>query len=165
MHPLQNSSWSTVQYTQSFPLLFVVENGLYPFTPLPHPSPRFSFDPFVTSNGVLGGLVAITASSPMVRTEGSFVIGLVSGLLVFYGSRMLLSFKVRDFELKNHPLPSALVRGTPSPPHSPAFASLPPPSISMKPFFFNVGFAFRRVRTVLPLRICSLVVSIIRAVL
>ncbi|CAN0377265.1 unnamed protein product [Ascophyllum nodosum] len=55
-----------------------------------------NFDPFVTSNGVLGGLVAITASSPMVRTEGSFVIGLVSGLLVFYGSRMLLSFKIDD---------------------------------------------------------------------
>lgn len=53
-----------------------------------------SFDPFMATNGLLGGLVAITASSPMVETEGSFVIGFVSGVLVFYGSRLLLKFKV-----------------------------------------------------------------------
>ena len=45
-------------------------------------------------NGLLGGLVAITASSPMVETEGSFVIGFLSGVLVFYGSKLLLKFKV-----------------------------------------------------------------------
>lgn len=53
-----------------------------------------SFDPFMATNGLLGGLVAITASSPMVETEGSFVIGFLSGFLVFYGSKLLLSFKV-----------------------------------------------------------------------
>eukprot|EP00752_Nemacystus_decipiens_P012426 g11008.t1 len=55
-----------------------------------------SFDPFMAVNGLLGGLVAITASSPMVETEGSFVIGFVSGALVFYGSNLLLKFKVDD---------------------------------------------------------------------
>lgn len=49
----------------------------------------------MATNGLLGGLVAITASSPMVETEGSFVIGCVSGVLVFYGSNLLLKFKVR----------------------------------------------------------------------
>lgn len=53
-----------------------------------------SFDPFMATNGVLGGLVAITASSPMVDTEASFVIGVVSGAIVFYGSRWLLRMKV-----------------------------------------------------------------------
>lgn len=56
-----------------------------------------SFDPFVATNGVLGGLVAITASSPMVETEGSFVIGVLSGFLVFYGSKLVLRLKVRYF--------------------------------------------------------------------
>lgn len=58
-----------------------------------------SFDPFVTTNGVLGGLVAITASSPMVETHGAFIIGLVSGALVFYGSKLLLKLKARHGEL------------------------------------------------------------------
>ena len=53
-----------------------------------------SFDPFMAVNGLLGGLVAITASSPMVETEGSFVIGCLSGVLVFYGSGLLLKMKV-----------------------------------------------------------------------
>lgn len=39
--------------------------------------------------------MAITASSPMVETEGAFVIGFASGALVFYGSKLLLKFKVR----------------------------------------------------------------------
>lgn len=54
-----------------------------------------SFDPFVATNGILGGLVAITASSPMVETEASFVIGVLSGVLVFYGSKLVLRLKVR----------------------------------------------------------------------
>lgn len=56
---------------------------------------RLSFDPFMATNGVLGGLVAITASSPMVETEGAFVIGVASGALVVYGSKLLLKFRVR----------------------------------------------------------------------
>ncbi|CAM9284939.1 unnamed protein product, partial [Hapterophycus canaliculatus] len=55
-----------------------------------------SFDPFMATNGVLGGLVAITASSPMVETEGAFVIGVVSGVLVIYGSKLLLKLMVDD---------------------------------------------------------------------
>ncbi|CAN0450974.1 unnamed protein product, partial [Laminaria digitata] len=55
-----------------------------------------SFDPFMTTNGVLGGLVAITASSPMVETHGAFIIGLVSGALVFHGSKLLLVVKARE---------------------------------------------------------------------
>lgn len=50
----------------------------------------------MATNGLLGGLVAITASSPMVDTEGAFVIGAASGVLVFYGSGWLLSLKVDD---------------------------------------------------------------------
>lgn len=49
----------------------------------------------MATNGMLGGLVAITASSPLVQAEGAFVIGVVSGALVFYGSKLLLKFKVR----------------------------------------------------------------------
>ncbi|CAN0101349.1 unnamed protein product, partial [Ectocarpus sp. 13 AM-2016] len=55
-----------------------------------------SFDPFMATNGMLGGLVAITASSPLVQAEGAFVIGVVSGALVFYGSKLLLKFKIDD---------------------------------------------------------------------
>ncbi|CAM9483938.1 unnamed protein product [Pylaiella littoralis] len=55
-----------------------------------------SFDPFIATNGLLGGLVAITASSPMVETEGAFLIGVISGALVFYGSRMTLKFQIDD---------------------------------------------------------------------
>lgn len=43
--------------------------------------------------------MAITASSPMVETHGAFVIGLVSGALVFYGSKLLLMAKARHGEL------------------------------------------------------------------
>lgn len=55
---------------------------------------RSRFDSFMATNGVLGGLVAITASSPMVETEGAFMIGLVSGIAVFYGNWWLLRMKV-----------------------------------------------------------------------
>ncbi|CAM9854619.1 unnamed protein product [Ectocarpus sp. 12 AP-2014] len=55
-----------------------------------------SFDPFMATNGMLGGLVAITASSPLVQAEGAFVIGVVSGALVFYGSKLLIKFKIDD---------------------------------------------------------------------
>ena len=55
-----------------------------------------SFDPFMATNGILGGLVAITASSPMVETEGAFVIGFASGALVFFGSNLLLKLKARE---------------------------------------------------------------------
>ena len=44
---------------------------------------------------MLGGLVAITASSSMVDTHGAFFIGMVSGVLVFYGSKLMLMVKAR----------------------------------------------------------------------
>lgn len=50
----------------------------------------------MATNGLLGGLVAITASSAMVDTEGAFVIGVGSGVLVFYGSGWLLKLKIDD---------------------------------------------------------------------
>lgn len=56
-----------------------------------------SFDPSTTINGVLGGLVAITASSLMVETHGALIIGLVSAALVFYGSKLLLKVQVRYY--------------------------------------------------------------------
>lgn len=50
----------------------------------------------MATNGLLGGLVAITASSPMVETEGAFVIGVLAGVLEFYGSGWILKVKIDD---------------------------------------------------------------------
>jgi len=47
-------------------------------------------------NGVLGGLVAVTASCHAVSTAGAMVIGSVAGAIVFFGARYLAYKKVDD---------------------------------------------------------------------
>jgi len=47
-------------------------------------------------NGVLGGLVAITASCHAVSTSGAIVIGGVAGVLVFFGTKYLAYKEVDD---------------------------------------------------------------------
>src|SRR5690606_30473606 len=49
-----------------------------------------------TLNGVLGGLVAITASCAFVEPWAAAVIGLVAGILVFYSVKMFNKLKIDD---------------------------------------------------------------------
>ncbi|NJO07462.1 MAG: ammonium transporter [Chloroflexaceae bacterium] len=49
-----------------------------------------------TLNGVLGGLVAITASCNVVDQFGALVIGMVGGILVTYGTEWLARLKIDD---------------------------------------------------------------------
>ncbi|WP_102274970.1 ammonium transporter [Cytobacillus massiliigabonensis] len=57
-------------------------------------------------NGALAGLVAITASCAFVETWAAFVIGIIAGLLVFYGARLFEKLKIDDpiFALSVHGL-------------------------------------------------------------
>ncbi|CAM9640531.1 unnamed protein product [Discosporangium mesarthrocarpum] len=48
------------------------------------------------NNGILAGLVAITACGPLVEPEGAFVVGVVASLVLFLGSALLLRFKIDD---------------------------------------------------------------------
>lgn len=55
------------------------------------------FHPVRTINGMLGGLVGITAGCDVVGTHGALIIGLTSGLIVFYASWILEhKFKLDD---------------------------------------------------------------------
>ena len=47
-------------------------------------------------NGVLAGLVGITAGCSTVEPEGAFVIGIISSLVYIYSSKMLLKFGIDD---------------------------------------------------------------------
>ncbi|MEM9368218.1 MAG: ammonium transporter [Planctomycetota bacterium] len=47
-------------------------------------------------NGLLGGLVAITAGCGVVPTYGCIFIGLVAGVVVWFGEQLLLKWKVDD---------------------------------------------------------------------
>lgn len=47
-------------------------------------------------NGALAGLVAITASCAFVETWAAVVIGIIAGLLVFYGARLIEKLKIDD---------------------------------------------------------------------
>lgn len=57
-----------------------------------------------TLNGVLGGLVAITASCAFVEPWAAAVIGLVAGILVFYSVKLFNKLKIDDpiFALSVH---------------------------------------------------------------
>jgi len=46
------------------------------------------------TNGVLAGLVGITASCSTVEPEGAFVIGIISAFVYLYSSKMLLKFGI-----------------------------------------------------------------------
>ena len=48
------------------------------------------------NNGVLAGLVGITGSCSVVEPEGAFVIGIISGFVYIYSSKMLLALKIDD---------------------------------------------------------------------
>ena len=47
-------------------------------------------------NGVLGGLVAITANCHAVSVSSSLVIGLIAGVIVFYGERLMERMQLDD---------------------------------------------------------------------
>ena len=47
-------------------------------------------------NGALGGLVAITAEPLAPSPILAIIIGAVGGLIVFYGTRLLISLKIDD---------------------------------------------------------------------
>ncbi|MBV1952247.1 MAG: EAL domain-containing protein, partial [Cycloclasticus sp.] len=47
-------------------------------------------------NGVLGGLVSITASCHLVSTGGAVIIGGIAGVLVFFGAKYLIDKKIDD---------------------------------------------------------------------
>ncbi|CAM9899700.1 unnamed protein product, partial [Heterosigma akashiwo] len=53
-------------------------------------------DPEAANNGILGGLVAITASCAVVDPEGAFVVGLVAGATYFGAAKLLLRLGVDD---------------------------------------------------------------------
>jgi len=53
-------------------------------------------DPGTICNGILGGLVGITAGCASVEPEGAMFIGLISSLVYFGSSKMLLKLKVDD---------------------------------------------------------------------
>jgi Amt family ammonium transporter len=48
------------------------------------------------NNGVLAGLVAITAGCSVVEPEGAFIIGLISAPVYYFSSKMLLKFHIDD---------------------------------------------------------------------
>lgn len=53
-------------------------------------------DIYLVINGILGGLVSITANCHAVSVIDSAVIGSVGGLLVYYGEKLLEKFKIDD---------------------------------------------------------------------
>lgn len=53
-------------------------------------------DPGTICNGILGGLVGITAGCAAVEPEGAMFIGIISSLVYFGSSKLLLKLKVDD---------------------------------------------------------------------
>jgi Amt family ammonium transporter len=49
-----------------------------------------------TLMGCLGGLVSITASCAYVQSWASIVIGIVSGILYLFGTRLMIRFGIDD---------------------------------------------------------------------
>jgi Amt family ammonium transporter len=47
-------------------------------------------------NGIIGGLVAITASCHVVNPMGAVVVGIVAGLVVYFGEQLIERFKIDD---------------------------------------------------------------------
>lgn len=54
------------------------------------------WDSGAANNGVLAGLVGITAGCSVTNPEGSMVIGIVSGVVYTYSSKLLLKLRVDD---------------------------------------------------------------------
>ena len=53
-------------------------------------------DVFLVVNGVIGGLVSITANCNSVTASQAVLIGGIAGIIVFYGDRLLEKFKIDD---------------------------------------------------------------------
>jgi Amt family ammonium transporter len=53
-------------------------------------------DPANANNGLLAGLVGITASCSVVAPEGAFLIGIAAGFIFFFGCRVLLACRLDD---------------------------------------------------------------------
>ena len=53
-------------------------------------------EPEMIINGILGGLVGITAGCNYMGELSSLAVGIVSGLIVFFGTRLLEKFKLDD---------------------------------------------------------------------
>lgn len=54
------------------------------------------FDTRGVNNGILSGLVAITAGAPLVNPEGAFVIGVVSAGVYYCSAKLLLKLQIDD---------------------------------------------------------------------
>lgn len=54
------------------------------------------FDTRGVNNGILAGLVAITAGAPLVAPEGAFVIGLVSAGIYYCSASLMLKLRIDD---------------------------------------------------------------------
>lgn len=54
------------------------------------------FDTRGANNGILSGLVAVTAGAPLINPEGAFVIGVVSAVVYYSSANLLLRLKIDD---------------------------------------------------------------------
>ncbi|CAN0154563.1 unnamed protein product, partial [Discosporangium mesarthrocarpum] len=54
------------------------------------------FDSSMVNNGILSGLVAVTAGAPLLEPEGAFVVGVVASGVYFVSSALLLKLKIDD---------------------------------------------------------------------
>lgn len=54
------------------------------------------FDTRGVNNGILSGLVAITAGAPLINPEGAFVIGVISAGVYYCSADMLLKLGIDD---------------------------------------------------------------------
>ncbi|CAM9252963.1 unnamed protein product [Phaeothamnion confervicola] len=54
------------------------------------------FDSSLVNNGILAGLVAITAGCPVVAPEAAMIIGAVAGCIYFVGSKLILRLRIDD---------------------------------------------------------------------
>jgi Amt family ammonium transporter len=89
-------------------------------------------------NGALAGLVAITASCAFVDTWAAVVIGLIAGVLVFYGARLIEKMGIDDpiFALSVHGIPG--IWGTLS---TGLFATPELATVGQPGLFYGGGFA------------------------
>lgn len=54
------------------------------------------FDTRGVNNGILSGLVAITACAPLINPEGAFVIGVVSAGVYYTSAALLIRLQIDD---------------------------------------------------------------------